>query len=101
MAMAALDAVADALEPDALAEVEEPESPVAEADDAALELLAVADADADAEEDEDELSDSPEEALSEPQVTDRQAVWPVRSFGWAWTQSAFHCEHSKDGTVWS
>jgi len=59
------------------------------------ELAAVEDA-----ADEEELL-SPEDAFAIPQVTLRQAVWPVRSFGCAATQSVFHCAQTKDGMVWS
>lgn len=47
------------------------------------------------------VEDSPEEALAEPQVTLWQAVMPVKSLGCAFTQSAFHCAQTNDGTVWS
>lgn len=108
MATAALEELDDAAAPEAVAEAEEPEErelEVAAAEEEAAAAPPAAEPEpeavADAMDEADELVVWPDEALREPQVTDRQPVWPSRSFGWAWTQSAFHCAHSNEGTVWS
>lgn len=84
-AAAALLDEADAAAPDPVAEAEEPELPVelpvAEAAAPPEPLLeAVAEAIEEAIVEEEPLV-SAADALRSPQVTDRQAVWPVRSFG--------------------
>jgi hypothetical protein len=106
-AIAALEDVADAAPPDPEAVAEADPLPDALAEEAVAEAppappalpLALLDAVAEAEA-EDEL-ERPELALAEPQTTDWQAVMPVRSFGCASTQSAFHCAQTKEGMVWS
>lgn len=75
----------------------EPEPPVEVAIELPLLEAAAEVDDATAEEE----VDSPDDALAEPQVTDKQAVWPVRSLGCAATQFVFHCAHTKEGMVWS
>lgn len=88
---------ADAAEPDedAVALPDDPdELAVCEAPEEALLADEVAEAEAEL------LPDtSAEVALSVPQVTERQAVWPVRSLGCAATQLMIHCWHSKKGMV--
>ena len=56
--------------------------------------------DADAEPDGELPVEPTADAFFSPQVTDKQAVWPSRSLGWAATQSVLHCWHTKDGMVW-
>jgi len=77
------------------------EAPVDEAPAAAPPVLeAVEDAVPEPDADDDEAVD-PEEAFWEPQTRERQPVWPVRSLGWAATQSIFHWAQTKEGIVWS
>lgn len=47
------------------------------------------------------LVEMPVEAFFEPQTTDKQSVWPGRSFGCAATQSPLHLAQTREGRVWS